>query len=364
MTIWRNLRKQFFNRTVSSFLTCKPAIPALLIVLALLYSSPVSVEAQPNSSFRWSLNGLKLSVSAIDGRPGLSYRWSFGDGGSSSGRSASHSYAEAGVYTVILRVTDSDNVSRSSYEDIRVTAQSASATDRSKRGAARIRYRPPQKTCETLPAEFVRVKTSGFSVQCQLIESHAAIGNPQIIAAGPLAAVDVWGSVAAGTPVCFWQTGRIVLLDATTSPRSIVELAVYLTEGWTCAPLDRAGTVVLLPGEPSVEGAAQPPVRTTIDVPDAIWQDDSPAVALSDCRVITRVFVNFRQSPGGPAYENAVIRYGRAFEALARTEHWFEVRYQDKLGWITAHLVRTAGDCELPEALAIAATDAAADEKA
>ena len=209
--------------------------------------------------------------------------------------------------------------------------------------------------------EFVRVKTSGFSVQCQMIGDPAGIGNQQIIAAGPIAAVDVWGSVAAGTPVCFLESGRIVLLDATTSPRSIVELAVYLTEGWTCAPLDRPGTVVLLPGEPTIEAAAavaRPAAATSIDVPDAIWQDDSPAAALSDCRVIPRVFVNFRESPGGPSLDGTVIRYGRVLKAVARTEHWFEVRYEETLGWITAHLVRTAGTCALPEKATVAASDA------
>jgi PKD repeat protein len=40
------------------------------------------------------------------GRRIVSYRWNFGDGGTASGSTTTHTYAQEGTYSVVLRVTD------------------------------------------------------------------------------------------------------------------------------------------------------------------------------------------------------------------------------------------------------------------
>ena len=75
----------------------------------------------------------------------------------------------------------------------------------------------------------------------------AGIGIQSIIDAGYLEAFDVWGYVEQGVEVCFSQVGRVVFLDASTSPRAIVPLASTVANGQTCVSINSAGSLVLLP---------------------------------------------------------------------------------------------------------------------
>ncbi len=324
------------------------ALPALFLLTAIFTLTSAKVLAQPNSSFSLSIRGLQLSATAVDGRAGLSYSWSFGDGASKSGRSTSHKYGAPGDYTVTLRVTDSSSRTSISYEDITVRRSGSNGKSKKKTHDDQPRYRPAPQTCQTIAISAIKVMTQGAGAQCQIVDGTAGIGNQGVIDAGPLFAVDVWGDVGAATQVCFEQSGSITLLDASTAPRRAIALAVYETDGWTCAQLTGPGTAVLLPGDPVVVDEPPASVSRGIFVPPDIWDDESPLVALDDCRVRTRVFTRFRQAPGGDSYGSTVIRYGMTFTASARTDHWFYIEYDGKLGWISAHLVRTAGDCDPP----------------
>jgi PKD repeat protein len=58
--------------------------------------------------------------------PVASRQWTFGDGGSATGASASHAYANAGMYTVTLRVFDSQGKSATAQRQIAVGASAQS----------------------------------------------------------------------------------------------------------------------------------------------------------------------------------------------------------------------------------------------
>ena len=75
----------------------------------------------------------------------------------------------------------------------------------------------------------------------------AGIGVQSIIDAGYLEAFDVWGYVEQGVEVCFPQVGRVIFLDANTSPRAIVPLASTVANGQTCVSINSPGSLVLLP---------------------------------------------------------------------------------------------------------------------
>ena len=67
--------------------------------------------------------------------------------------------------------------------------------------------------------------------------------------------------------------------------------------------------------------------------------------ALSDCRVTPTHNLNFRDGPWGNI--TGVASYQTTFAAKARTPAWFKVEHEDEgaTGWISAHYVRTVGDC-------------------
>ncbi|MGH1550676.1 PKD domain-containing protein [Leifsonia poae] len=80
----------------------------------------------PTAAFTSSSTGLVLSVdgstsSDPDGTIG-SYAWNFGDGGTASGATASHTYASAGTYTVTLTVTDNQSATGTTTKQVTVTA--------------------------------------------------------------------------------------------------------------------------------------------------------------------------------------------------------------------------------------------------
>lgn len=53
----------------------------------------------------------------------VSYEWDFGDGSSATGMTASHVYAQDGIYTITLLVTDNEGLNGSATQDVTVTHQ-------------------------------------------------------------------------------------------------------------------------------------------------------------------------------------------------------------------------------------------------
>ena len=161
------------------------------------------------------------------------------------------------------------------------------------------------------------------------------IGNQSVLDMGFLDAIDVWGYVSQGVEVCFPQHGNIVFLDAATSPRTVTAIPFWHENGFTCANLTSAGTVVLV-----MDGPATP---TVSDGSTTQTGSDQP-VALNGCTIETTDLVNMRDEPDGDQVL-LVFLPGTVFAALQRTSGWFQVNFNGTLGWISADYVNTSGDC-------------------
>ncbi|RZQ51646.1 alkaline serine protease [Pseudoalteromonas phenolica] len=80
----------------------------------------------PVSAFSFNTNGLSVSFTqqATDDKGVASYAWNFGDGRSSSLANPSHSYAQAGSYSVSLEVTDAEGLSHRVSKTVNVSSDS------------------------------------------------------------------------------------------------------------------------------------------------------------------------------------------------------------------------------------------------
>ena len=171
---------------------------------------------------------------------------------------------------------------------------------------------------------------SGVQFQRRLPEK---LGFPELIDVGVLDIIDVWGYVEQGVTVCFPQLGRTVFYDAANSPKTQAPLASYTRDGMTCVDMKRAGTIVLLPGDPSVS---------------------APAMSLENCMVTTKYIMNFRDAPAGKhiIFTNpwgdriaGWLPKNVTLTALERTADWFKVDYHGTQGWISARHVSPQGNC-------------------
>ncbi len=69
----------------------------------------IAIDNAPVASFTATMSGYTVSVDAAassDDNGIVSYDWTFGDGGTATGVTATHTYASAGEYTITLTVTD------------------------------------------------------------------------------------------------------------------------------------------------------------------------------------------------------------------------------------------------------------------
>lgn len=86
-------------------------------------------ERAPVASFTASTNELTVNVdgSASTDPDGnlATYEWSFGDGTTATGATASHVYAQAGTYTVTLKVTDTTGLSSTTLRSVTVAPNQA-----------------------------------------------------------------------------------------------------------------------------------------------------------------------------------------------------------------------------------------------
>src|SRR5207245_10303862 len=66
-------------------------------------------------------NTVSFTGTAVGGTAPYTYSWNFGDGGSATGLTATHSYTTAGTFTTTLTVTDSPGSPPKSSQTIAIT---------------------------------------------------------------------------------------------------------------------------------------------------------------------------------------------------------------------------------------------------
>ena len=205
-------------------------------------------------------------------------------------------------------------------------------------------------TCEGLSPDIATIRaTHGLQsgVQCQRLDA-AGIGVQSVIEAGYIDAVDVWGYVEQGVELCFPRQGSIVFLDAATTPRSIAPIDFYSVDGMTCAKLDRAGIVVLVPGQAPARAIDPPqPAQPEAASPASEPVPEPAQTSADSCRITTTGNLKLRASP---AIGDNVIGYvarGTILTPLDGTHYWFKVSHSGREGWISSNprWVRVDGPC-------------------
>jgi len=207
-------------------------------------------------------------------------------------------------------------------------------------------YEPPRPpTCTELSDAVVRAAQGLESgVQCRDVNA-AGVGNQTVYDAGFIDAVDVWGDLGAGVELCFPQYGAMMFLDAANAPRTASSIHSYRSGGMTCTALNRAGTVVLVAGQPT---SAAPPGAE----PEAVAQPE-PAVSepvvsepmVDGCPIQTTGHINFRAEPSLEAEKLGVVLRGSTVGAISRILGWYQINFQGLTGWIGGRYVAEIGDC-------------------
>ena len=197
-------------------------------------------------------------------------------------------------------------------------------------------YPPPPATCEAITGATVTLRP-GSAAECQKVDA-AGIGNQSLVDGGFIDAVDIWSYLGPGVEICFPHVGSLVFLDAAFAPRALSTLQSYSSNGMSCAFVDRPGTVVLMPGQPS--GAAPPAADET----------SAPAEAVSDpavegCPIRTTGHINFRAAPSLDAERLGIVLRGSTVGAVSRIWGWYQINFRGRTGWIGGKYVDNVGNC-------------------
>lgn len=177
----------------------------------------------------------------------------------------------------------------------------------------------------------------------------SGVGLAVVLELGVLDAVDVWANIDGGYTVCFPQPGRVIFLDAAYSPRAASEIESYMdAEGYTCADMDRAGTLVLVRDASANESSDDRPEQTMETLTRGLRPDASAQVALTDCEITTVHIMRHRDTPAG--YIIGRVPAVTTLSASARTAEWIRATYKDRDGWMAAWLLTLDGDCDYPTA--------------
>ena len=183
---------------------------------------------------------------------------------------------------------------------------------------------------------------------------HYGVGIQSVVEMGVLDVVDVWGHANQYFEVCFPLAGKVVFLDAATSPRTVVTVTNFKRDGYSCASMNRAGTMVLV--EPSVQSSATDQAIAQSFI-DSTTDPVSSAISLASCQITPQHHLNLRDEPWGQVL--TVVPKHTTVNGTARTQSWFKVTFTAEYlessdiddqaesieGWIAAWLSESEGDC-------------------
>lgn len=175
----------------------------------------------------------------------------------------------------------------------------------------------------------------------------SGIGNADVIAQGVISATDVWGTVPAGTRVCFLgRVGGVMFLDAATTPRALSWLEHAIVGVDTCVDLPGAGTVVLVKGPDFVAAAAaQPAAPAAVDDAAPVEAQPQPAATGQPiCHIKLTNTVFLRARPWGQAL--ALVWLNTEVPVFASEGDWHYIEFEGQYGYISRHYSkRLSGSC-------------------
>jgi len=183
--------------------------------------------------------------------------------------------------------------------------------------------KPTPESCQAV-SDTIYITAVNSGVECQPLDT-SGLG----LLAGYLDAVKLSGELTLGVQICFRAGGSLLFFDESSSPPTVTQLTTYGVSGMVCGWINRAGTVMLMSSKfDKVSGF------------DAAGNSIAP---LTDCKVIGREHLSFRDAPGGQRLD--IIQAGVRLRAVARTAGSFKVDFQGDLGWVSADFVLAEGDC-------------------
>ena len=182
--------------------------------------------------------------------------------------------------------------------------------------------------------------------------THHAVGIQSVIDRGVLDVVDVWGNASQYFDVCFPKAGHVLFLDAATSPRTVLEPSNFIRDGYSCAAMSRAGTMVLVQGSTESAESTESTDSTDSSASRALAQQFidsttdpvSSAIDLRNCEVTPKHNLRLRAAPWGEQLD--IVPSAITLTASARTQSWFKVTYEESEGWIAAWLSDDVGNCD------------------
>jgi len=176
------------------------------------------------------------------------------------------------------------------------------------------------------------------------------IGNTDVIAQGPIQAVDVFGLLPNGSPVipfshgvtaCLRGSGQIIFFDATDASRFPNALPTTSQGGSTCATVGTSGTFVLVPSGAAAPAAAVP----AADVAAPAAAANTSVAVGPNCTLTTQYLLTLRAEPTVNSAELSKVPFDVTLSVVERRSGWARVIFMDMQGWLSEDYVSFGPTC-------------------